>query len=89
MRTYRAAMPPVRFSSMNQPPLDGPEWPRVVGKPLAAVPSYAMLGLSSTFLFPSLGLVSFWLGTHWKPFYLASILFAVLTAQQSYEAWKR
>jgi hypothetical protein len=84
-------MSPFRFSKIEQPPLVGPEWPRVIGKPLAASLGDGLArGEGWSFvLFPALTAATFWLGSKRPLFYLVSAFFAVVSAQQAFLRWQR
>lgn len=93
MRTYRAAIPAFRYSKMEQPPLDGPEWPRVVGTPLSSMRGLGQANVAraegwSFLVFPVLTAASFWLGRSWKWAYFASAFFAVASAEQAFRRWQ-
>lgn len=90
-------MPPMKFDKLEQPPLDGPMWPRVLGQRLASRKmgpggnlsgTLGFLSVDSPYLmFPALTVVSYYLGPKAKIFYLASVFFAFLSAQQAYRRW--
>lgn len=101
MRTYRSSMPESKLSPMNQPPLMGPGWPRVVGTPLSSLgPEQsgiagtrmgAVTGLSALDEFPiyfgAAGLC-FLLGKQYRIFTLGAAVFAGLAVYKAWRVWR-